>query len=66
MSKDIKNNNEIISFEEEENVNNIQNKSKKDNIDIEQILKKEDELLKQNKKKIRTKKISKYRKILKI
>ena len=55
MSKDIKNNNEIISFEEEENVN-IQNKSKKDNIDIEQILKKEDELLKQNKRKLELKK----------
>ena len=56
MSKDIKNNNEIISFEEEENVNNIQNKSKKDNIDIDQILKKEDELLKQNKRKLELKK----------
>ena len=49
MSKDIKNDNEIISFEAEENVN-IQNKSNKDNIniDIDQILKKEDELLKKN------------------
>ena len=43
MSKDLKNNNEIISFEAEENVN-IQNKSNKDNIniDIEQILKNEE------------------------
>ena len=51
MSKDIKNNNEIFSFEAEEN-ENIQNKSNKDNIniDIEQILKNEDELLKKNNK----------------
>ena len=45
-----KNNNEIISFEEE-NIN-IQIKSNKDNIDIDAILKKEDELLKNNIKKI--------------
>ena len=43
-----KNNNEIISFEEENT--NIQIKSNKDNIDIDAILKKEDELLKNNKK----------------
>ena len=51
MSNNNKNKNEIISFEEEENPI-IQNKAKKDNIDIDQILKKEDELLKLNKKQL--------------
>ena len=51
MSNNNKNKNEIISFEEEENPI-IQNKTKKDNIDIDQILKKEDELLKLNKKQL--------------
>ena len=67
MSKDLKNNNEIISFEAEENVN-IQNKSNKDNIniDIEQILKNEDELLKKNNKsQLEIKNISKKEKELK-
>ena len=66
MSKDLKNNNEIISFEAEENVN-IQNKSNKDNIniDIEQILKNEDELLKKNNKsQLEIKNISKKEKEL--
>ena len=48
MSNNI-NNNEIISFEEE--TTNIQNKPNKDQIDIEKILKNEDELLKKNNKK---------------
>ena len=54
MSND---NNEIISFQEEKP--NIQNKPAKDNIDIDKILKKEDELLKQNKKKLNIRKIEK-------
>ena len=49
MSKDIKNNNEVIIFEEENTY--VPNKSIKDKIDIEQILKKEDDLLKNNNKK---------------
>ena len=51
------NNNEIISFQEEKP--NTQNKSAKDKIDIDKILKKEDELLKQNKKKLNIRKIEK-------
>ena len=43
------NNNEIITFEEEKP--NTKNKSTKDEKDIDKVLKKEDELLKFNKKK---------------
>ena len=51
------NNNEIISFQEEKP--NIQNKSGKDKIDIDKILKKEDELLKLNNKKLDIRKLDK-------
>ena len=59
-----KNNNEIISFEEENT--NIQIKSNKDNIDIDAILKKEDELLKNNKKNLVLKKFVKKEKETKL
>ena len=59
-----KNNNEIISFEEENT--NIQIKSNKDNIDIDAILKKEDELLKNNKKNLVLKKFDKKEKETKL
>ena len=59
-----KNNNEIISFEEENT--NIQIKSNKDNIDIDAILKKEDELLKNNKKNLVLKKFDKKKKETKL
>ena len=51
------NNNEIISFQEEKP--NTQNKSAKDKIDIDKILKKEDELLKLNNKKLDIRKLDK-------
>ena len=51
------NNNEIISFQEEKP--NTQNKSAKDKIDIDKILKKEDELLKLNNKKLDIRKLNK-------
>ena len=51
------NNNEIISFQEEKQ--NTQNKSAKDKIDIDKILKKEDELLKLNNKKLDIRKLDK-------
>ena len=59
-----KNSNEIISFEEENT--NIQIKSNKDNIDIDAILKKEDELLKNNKKNLVLKKLDKKEKETKL
>ena len=51
------NNNEIISFQEEKPI--TQNKSVKDKIDIDKILKKEDEILKLNKQKLNVRKIDK-------
>ena len=51
------NNNEIISFQEEKPI--TQNKSVKDKIDIDKILKKEDELLKLNNKKLDIRKLDK-------
>ena len=51
------NNNEIISFQEEKQ--NTQNKPAKDKIDIDKILKKEDELLKLNNKKLDIRKLDK-------
>ena len=51
------NNNEIISFQEEKP--NTQNKPAKDKIDIDKILKKEDELLKLNNKKLDIRKLDK-------
>ena len=57
------NNNEIISFQEEKPI--TQNKSVKDKIDIDKILKKEDEILKLNKQKLNVRKIDKISEFVK-